>query len=129
MPSAPQNLAIANGKSLEIHNTFVFCKALAFSLNVLIDWAHVPVSTLGKTFKTNKGPNGLKVMVNMYKQYKENNPNILKVYIDREEESISKMENEIIGGKYTLLASVESLARLGNTTEEDEAWEYLQELY
>ncbi len=48
-----------------------------------------------KTFKINKSPNALKIMVNMYKQYKENNPDVIKQFVEREEKSIRKMENEI----------------------------------
>jgi hypothetical protein len=39
-----------------MHKTLVFSKLLAFSLNFLTDVAHVPVSTLGKIFKTNLLP-------------------------------------------------------------------------
>lgn len=48
-----------------------------------------------KTFKIDKGPNGLKVMINMYKQYRENDPDIIKQFVEREEKSIRKMEQEI----------------------------------
>ena len=52
-PSAPQKRFCAKGKSLETHKTVVFSKVLALSLNLRTDAAHVPVSTLGKIFKTN----------------------------------------------------------------------------
>jgi hypothetical protein len=42
---------LSKGKSLEIQRTIVFSKALALSLNLRTDAAHVPVSTLGKIFK------------------------------------------------------------------------------
>jgi hypothetical protein len=48
-PSAPQN-DFEQRQSLEIQRTIVFSKAL--SLNLRTDAAHVPVSTLGKIFKT-----------------------------------------------------------------------------
>jgi len=50
-----------------------------------------------KTFKVDKTPNGLKVMVNMFKQYRENDPNVIKQFVEREEKSIRKMENDIKG--------------------------------
>lgn len=48
-----------------------------------------------KTFKTEKGPNGFKVMSNMIKQYRESNPDTVKPFIDQEEDAIAKMQKEI----------------------------------
>jgi thiol peroxidase len=56
IPSAPQNLACAKGKSLEIHKTEVLAKLEASLLKLRTEVAHVPVSTLGKIFKTKYCP-------------------------------------------------------------------------
>src|SRR5690606_19301124 len=55
-PSAPQNLAWANGRSLEMQITLVFSNPAASSLNFLTLAAQVPVSTLGKIFKITLDP-------------------------------------------------------------------------
>lgn len=48
-----------------------------------------------KTFKSDKMVNPISVIVNMIKQYKKNDPNLVQKLIDREEASIDKMREEI----------------------------------
>jgi hypothetical protein len=55
-PSAPQKRFWAKGKSLEMHKTFVFFIVDADLLKDLTEVAQVPVSTLGKIFKSNVDP-------------------------------------------------------------------------
>ena len=52
IPSAPQNLFCAKGKSLETHNTVVFKRSAAILLKLRTDAAQVPVSILGNMFNT-----------------------------------------------------------------------------
>ncbi len=51
----------------------------------------------GKVFDVEKSSGPLAIMLNAYKAYKKNDPNIVKEIINKEEEDIKKMGQELLG--------------------------------